>query len=274
MAFLDSIGQHAAESSPQKPPLEGIQRLTFDNSTQRIQAAPAQESRRSARSPAGVIWGAGAMVVAAVAITGWLGIRNYLTAVAPSAQTSSDAPVAAQTHREEPAPKVKLARPASGARSAASNENAIDPTVPDPQPGNSAEASLSGIAPATHVPVVTEREAAPIENISDRSAAAGVAAVPEDNYVYSSEAAGVIAPRLVSLGFVGPLVRGFETRTTRLELLISRRGAVERARIFSPSRNWEDAMLLSRAKTFQFVPAQREGRPVRYRLVMTVDATP
>jgi hypothetical protein len=33
-------------------------------------------------------------------------------------------------------------------------------------------------------------------------------------------------------------------------------------------------MLLSRAKTFQFVPAQRNGVPVRYRFVMDVDATP
>jgi len=78
----------------------------------------------------------------------------------------------------------------------------------------------------------------------------------------------------VSLGFVHPLVGGFETRTSTLELLISKSGAVERAKIFSPSRNWEDAMLLSRAKTFQFVPAQRNGFPVRYRFVMEVDATP
>jgi hypothetical protein len=101
-----------------------------------------------------------------------------------------------------------------------------------------------------------------------------VAVRPEDNYVYSSDGAGVVAPQLVSLGFVHPLVGGFETRRSTLELLISKSGTVERARIFSPSRNWEDAMLLSRAKTFQFVPAQRNGFPVRYRFVMEVDATP
>jgi hypothetical protein len=33
-------------------------------------------------------------------------------------------------------------------------------------------------------------------------------------------------------------------------------------------------MLLSRAKTFQFVPAERNGHPVRYRLVMNVNTTP
>jgi hypothetical protein len=108
----------------------------------------------------------------------------------------------------------------------------------------------------------------------DPNAAALVAAPPEDDYVYSSEGAGVVAPRLVSLGFVHRLVRGFEARTSTLELLISKSGTVERATISSTSRNWEDALLLSRAKTFQFVPAQRNGFPVRYRFVMAVDATP
>jgi hypothetical protein len=98
--------------------------------------------------------------------------------------------------------------------------------------------------------------------------------LPEDNYVYSNEGAGVVAPQLVSLGFVHIPLRGFETRTSTLELLISKSGTVERARIFSTSRNWEDAMLVSRAKMFQFVPAQRNGFPVRYRFVMEVDATP
>jgi hypothetical protein len=121
---------------------------------------------------------------------------------------------------------------------------------------------------------VTETEAAPIETISDPIAAALVAALAEDDHVYSREGAGVVAPRLVSLGFVHRLIIGFETRTSTLELLISKSGTVDRARVFSTSRNWEDAMLLSRAKTFQFVPAQRNGFPVRYRFVMEVDATP
>jgi len=55
---------------------------------------------------------------------------------------------------------------------------------------------------------------------------------------------------------------------------VSKSGTVERAKISATSTNWEDAMLLSRAKMFQFVPAQRDGYPVRYRLLMRVDATP
>jgi hypothetical protein len=159
-------------------------------------------------------------------------------------------------------------------RSAAKNENAIDAAVPEARAETPSEASVSTIGPASHVATVKETEATPIETISDPIAAGPVAALPEDDYVYSSDGAGVVAPRLMSLGFVQPLVKGFETRTSTLELLISKSGTVERAKIFSTSRNWEDAMLLSRAKTFQFVPAQRNGFPVRYRFVMEVDATP
>jgi hypothetical protein len=60
-------------------------------------------------------------------------------------------------------------------------------------------------------------------------------------------------------------------RTSTIELVVSKSGMVERAKIFSSAVHWEDTLLLSRAKTFQFVPAQRNGFPVRYRFVMDVD---
>jgi hypothetical protein len=206
-------------------------------------------------------------VVAAVAVAAWLGVRSLATLGAPATEASADAPPAVQTHAEKPRPKRRSVRPRAAVRSAAKNENAVDAGVPEARAETESEASVSTIGPASDV--ATERETeAPIETT------ALIAALPEDDYVYSSDGAGVLAPRLVSLGFVHPLVRGFETRTSTLELLISKSGTVERAKISSRSRNWEDAMLLSRAKTFQFVPAQRNGVPVRYRFVMDVDATP
>jgi hypothetical protein len=273
MGFLDTIGQRVPESRPQNPRRDVAQRLTWDDSAPGIQTAPAQESPRSNRIHAAVIWSAAVIVVAAVAVAAWLGVRDFATVVAPDTEASADAPPAVQAHAEKPGPKQRSVRPRAAVRSAAKNENAVDSGVPEAR-ANVSEASVSTIGPASHVAIVKETEAAPIEARSDPIAAALVAALLEDNYVYSSNGAGVLAPRLVSLGFVHPLVRGFETRTSTLELLISKSGTVERAKIFSPSRNWEDAMLLSRAKTFQFVPAQRNGFPVRYRFVMAVDATP
>jgi len=274
MGFLDTIGQRVPESRPQNPRPNVAQRLTRDEAAPRIQTAPAQESPRSNRIHAAVVWSAAVIVVAAVAVAAWLGVRSFATLVAPDAEVSADAPPAVQTHAEKPVPKPRSVRPRAVVRSAAKNENAVNAAVSEAPAETASEASVSTTGPASHVAAVRETEAAPIETTSDPAAAALVAALPEDDYVYSSDGGGVVAPQLVSLGFVRPLVRGFETRRSTLELLISKSGTVERARIFSPSRNWEDAMLLSRAKTFQFVPAQRNGFPVRYRFVMDVDATP
>jgi hypothetical protein len=273
MGFLDTIGQGVPESRPQNPRREIAQRLTWNDSAPAIQTAPAQESPRSNRIHAATIWSAAVIVVGTVAVAAWLGVRDFAT-VAPDTEASADAPPAVQTHAEKPGPKRRSVRPRAAVRSAAKNENAVDAGIPEARAETESEASVSTIGPASHLATVTETEAAPIETRSDATAAALVAALPEDDYVYSSDGAGVLAPRLVSLGFVHPLVRGFETRTSTLELLVSKSGTVERAKISSRSRNWEDALLLSRAKTFQFVPAQRNGFPVRYRFVMNVDATP
>jgi hypothetical protein len=277
MGFLDTIGQRVPESRPQNSRPAVVQRLTWDAPAPGIETAPAQESPESPRSDrtrAAVIWSAAVIVVAAVAVAAWLGVRYFATVVAPYMEASADAPPAVQTHAEKPGPKRRSVRPRAAVRSAAKNENAVDAGVPEARAETPSEASVSTIGPASDIATATETAAAPIETISDPIAAGPVAALPEDNYVYSNEGAGVVAPQLVSLGFVHPLVGGFETRTSRLELLISKSGTVERARIFSPARNWEDAMLLSRAKTFQFVPAQRNGFPVRYRFVMEVESTP
>ena len=274
MRFLETIGQSVPESRPQNSRPDIAQRLTRDDAAPGIQTAPAPESSRSNRIHAAVVWSAPVIVVAAVAVAAWLGVREFATLVAHDTEASADAPPAVQPHAEKPGPKRRSVRPRAAVRSAAKNENAVDAGVPQARAEIASEASVSTIGPASHVATVRETEAASIETMSDSTAGALVAAPPEDDYVYSS-GAGVLAPRLVSLGFVHRLVRGFEVRTSTLELLISKSGTVERAKISSStSPNWEDALLLSRAKTFQFVPAQRNGFPVRYRFVMEVDATP
>ena len=273
MGFLDTIGQRVPESRPQNSQPEVPQQLTRDDAAPDIQTAPTQESPRANRSHAAAIWSGAIIVVAAVAVAAWLGVRNFKTVVAPSTEAPADAPPAVQAPAEQPGPKRSSVRVRAAVRSAPKNEHAVDAAVPEASPETANEPSLPSVGQISDVATVAETEAAPIETTSDPIATL-VAAPPEDDYVYSSEGPAVVAPQLVSLGFVHPLVRGFKARTSTLELLISKSGTVERVKIFSPSANWEDAMLLSRAKTFQFVPAQRNGVPVRYRLVMQVDATP
>lgn len=51
----------------------------------------------------------------------------------------------------------------------------------------------------------------------------------------------------------------------RIELLILENGTVESVKLLNPRPTVHDAMMLSAAKTWEFSPAMKDGRPVKYR---------
>ena len=57
-----------------------------------------------------------------------------------------------------------------------------------------------------------------------------------------------------------------------VEVTISERGAVERARLISVPNSIHGSMLLSVIKAWQFTPATKDGQPVRYRQVIPIIA--
>jgi len=61
---------------------------------------------------------------------------------------------------------------------------------------------------------------------------------------------------------------------TTLELTIAANGLVERVRMLTVPRNIHEFMLLSAAKAWRFEPATIDGRPVRFRQLMTLTAIP
>lgn len=50
-----------------------------------------------------------------------------------------------------------------------------------------------------------------------------------------------------------------------LEIVVSATGAVEQVRLISASNRYQDRMIVSAAKAWQFEPAMKNGQPVRYR---------
>ena len=50
-----------------------------------------------------------------------------------------------------------------------------------------------------------------------------------------------------------------------LEFVVAESGAVERVHLVSPANRYQERMLVAAAKTWQFQPATRDGRPVRFR---------
>jgi hypothetical protein len=93
----------------------------------------------------------------------------------------------------------------------------------------------------------------------------------EDETIYSSADDEVQPPALLTRGFLGPLVSGVAVRTSLIELAVSKSGSVEKVQLLSRSQNMRDALLLSRAKQFQFRPASKNGIPVDYRVVIVVE---
>jgi hypothetical protein len=266
MGFLDTIGQRRPDSRPQSSrPTESVIRIDSASVTRK---PPAPERPSSPRNDRIVALGAVLVVIAAVAVAAWLALRDPATAGAPTTEGSGDTTSATPTSAK---PEVSKSRSVPAVRSAAKRNRIVDSAA---SRDTASEPSVAVAPPPSEIAGLTETATAPIETISNLLEAPLVAAVPDDDNVYSGEGEGLVAPRLLSLGFVHRLVTGLRTRTSTIELFISKSGSVERVRVTPPSRNWEDAMLLSRAKTFHFQPAQRNGSPVRYRFVMEVDAAP
>jgi len=271
MAFLDTIRPSAPQSRAQGSRSPINQNLTRNDAVRAIQiahAAPAPMPLQNDRIHPAAIWCAVLFVVGAVAAAAWLGMRNSALVGSPTTATAADALTETPTPVDQVDPKQKLVRPQVAGRRATGVKTAG--AGAKKRADSASEASVSDLAPVSQP--VTETAGQPSAAASDPAAA--IQPLPEDDNVYSSEGGGVVAPRLTSLGFARRLVGGLQVRTSTIELLVSKSGTVERAKIFSTPAHWEDALLLSRAKTFQFVPAYRNGFPVRYRFLLDVDTSP
>jgi hypothetical protein len=91
--------------------------------------------------------------------------------------------------------------------------------------------------------------------------------------IYSSEAVDVQPPiwKMPQLPRV-PVSGPYATNT--MELLIGENGVVQQVKLLSPLRRLPDVMLLSSAKHWEFGPAMKDGRPVKYRLRLDWTVTP
>ena len=56
-----------------------------------------------------------------------------------------------------------------------------------------------------------------------------------------------------------------EEQIGTLEFIVTEAGAVEHVHLVSPANRYQERMLVAAAKTWQFQPATRDGRPVRFR---------
>ena len=112
------------------------------------------------------------------------------------------------------------------------------------------------------------------ETVTASAASAPAQNIPlVDDRIYSAADTDVVPPR-TSETLPGPTISAWTTRTNVVELLVSDDGTVERARFVTPPQRMPDVLALSRAKVWKFTPAMKDGRPVRYRLLLKWEVNP
>lgn len=142
-------------------------------------------------------------------------------------------------------------------------------TTPPSTPATAAAAS-TGSDPAPPAPSRPATSASP-------SPAPAEPPAPALNLlqVYSSADAGVSAP--VALSREMPRWNppaGVGTLRGSLEIVVNEQGLVESAALRAPIAQAYDRTLIAAARDWRFRPAMREGRPVKYRVALTIILSP
>jgi len=204
-----------------------------------------------------------------VAVFGALVMFSVGTSEAPDAETSaatstevtptiaqppSIQTAAAKTPIHTPSPIVAPARPRVLANPSDDVSPATTNAPPDP--------------PDTHQPLSSDLIGSALP-----SSTAAVADVI-DQTLYSKDDADVQPPRLLSPELPVAAISGWTTRTNVIEVIVSESGSVERARFVATPQRMPDMFVLNRAKVWKFFPATKDGRPVRYRLLVTWEVNP
>ena len=92
--------------------------------------------------------------------------------------------------------------------------------------------------------------------------------------VYSRNDPDVIPARLLTTQKGGPTFIDRTSDVNTMELVISKQGRVEQVKLVTPTKRMTDMLLLSGAKTWKFVPAMKNGQPVRYRTQFSWETVP
>jgi hypothetical protein len=197
---------------------------------------------------------------------------------AAAAKPSSPAPSPAATANKAP----RSAAPSGGAAAAATAQ----PTGPRPNRSDTSLPQGSVAAPSLPLDFSIPPVSSPPVATTTRPSASGTTSggpigpfessllrgPSQGGRVYTSEDADVQPPQMIYPSL--PPVLSTNGDVNQMEVVVSPQGLVERVRLISVARRMTDMMLLSGAKTWRFLPAVRDGQPVRYRITVTWSATP
>jgi hypothetical protein len=101
---------------------------------------------------------------------------------------------------------------------------------------------------------------------------AASAQLSAEDVVYSELDAGVVPPRLLSRGF--PSKPPFDVppnRVGKLDVIVARNGEVEFLKLYTPLNRYHERIIVPAVKAWRYKPAMKNGKPVRFRLSVTIN---
>ena len=100
---------------------------------------------------------------------------------------------------------------------------------------------------------------------------ASAARTAEEEKVYTIEDSSVIPPLPLGRQLSAASMSRMSLRPTgHLEILVGRSGRVEAVKLDTPMNGYHDRMLVSAVKAWHYKPAVKNGRPVRFSLMVTM----
>jgi hypothetical protein len=110
------------------------------------------------------------------------------------------------------------------------------------------------------------------QRLQELSEQAAFARATADEVIYTAADPGVIPPRPISRQFPAATPNGVPPhRIGTLEMIIGKDGSVEFVKLHTPLNRYHERMIVSAAKAWQYRPAMRAGKAVKYRLTVQIN---
>jgi len=240
---------------------------------------------------------AAAVVLAAVGVSamtvlrGWNGSNHSAAAPAPSSANASEQAAANATDADtsdshavstaraaaEHHPIGTSARGVERNHSKSASRSASEERSPAPRhggPATSFKPSRAGLAPVRPLPATGVTPASSGLSTGERATMA-VSRVEEMtaalDATYTSANSEVTPPVWNRRQL--PSEPAPNAKTGYFEIVIDTNGDVESVRLISPTRRYEERMLMAAAKAWKFRPARLNGEPVKYRMRVPITLT-
>jgi hypothetical protein len=200
-------------------------------------------------------------------------VQTFMAQTRPPAPLPPPAPV---EREDPPKPKPAPARRPDATVKAATRPKAI-PGIATPAKSvvEAAPSTINAnlVAPPAVAPVAPVVPLAPAPApAAATTAVMNAAFFVDESRIYSKDDPEVVPARLLTTpGNSG--ISSENTDVNTMELVISKLGRVEEARLTVPPKRMTDMLLLSGAKMWKFTPAMKDGQPVRYRTRVSWETT-